>query len=87
MNKRAVTEKTDDRVFTHYQPKGKKRNVREYLKSGEPDDRFPSLFTEDTDNSYAPVPQVIEKPTEVEYRAIPEIDRKYSFVQTTKIDY
>ena len=29
-----------------------------------------------TDKSYAQVPQVIEKPTEVEYRPIPEIDRK-----------
>jgi len=65
MNKRAATDKgADDKVFTHFQPKGKKRNVREYLKSGEPDE------------SYPPIPQVVEKPTEVEHRPIPVIDRK-----------
>jgi len=40
VNKRsAVGPGTDDRVFTHFQPKGKKRNVREYLKAGEPEER------------------------------------------------
>jgi hypothetical protein len=77
VNRRAATEKGDDRVFTHYQPKGKKRNVREYLKSGEPEDRFhnPQDYT---NKSYVTVSQVIEKPTEVEYRPIPEVDKKYT---------
>jgi len=79
VNKRAATEKGDDRVFSHYQPKGKKRSVREYLKSGEPEDRFHNTLKY-TDNSY--VPQVIEKPTEVEYRPIPEIDKKYTSLPT-----
>jgi len=65
MNKRSSEKIADDRVFSHYQPKGKKRNVREYLKSGEPEE------------SYPPVPLVIEKPTEVEHLPIPEIDKKY----------
>jgi hypothetical protein len=38
LNKRAAEKGADDRVFTHYQPKGKKRNVREYLKGD--DDGF-----------------------------------------------
>jgi len=42
--KPVVVDKNEDRVFMHYQPKGKKRNVREYLKSGEPEDRYSSLF-------------------------------------------
>jgi len=41
VNKRPTTEKgIDDRVFTHYHPKGKKRNIREHLKNGESEDRF-----------------------------------------------
>jgi hypothetical protein len=83
VNKRAI-EKGDERVFSHYQPKGKKRSVREYLKSGEPEDRFHNTV-EYADNSYAQVPQVIEKPTEVEYRPIPEIDKKYTYLPTVLI--
>lgn len=71
MNKRATTDKgSDERVFTHYQPKGKKRSVREYLRSGEPED------------TYGPIPQVIEKPKEVAHRPIPEHDRKFIHFQS-----
>ena len=42
MNKRLAEKTTDERVFTHYHPKGKKRNVREYLKSGDSEDRYAS---------------------------------------------
>ena len=65
VSKRSSEKIVDDRVFSHYQPKGKKRNVREYLKSGEPEESYPAA------------PEVVEKPTEVEYRPIPEIDKKY----------
>jgi hypothetical protein len=75
LNKKA-SEK-DDRVFTHYQPKGKKRNVREYLKGD--DDRF--VFEKFSNISYSQVPDKVKpveaKPTEVKFRPIPVLDRKY----------
>jgi hypothetical protein len=30
----------DERVFSYFQPKGKKRNVKEYLKDGESEERY-----------------------------------------------
>ena len=39
LGKRVVSDRNDDKVFMHFQPKGKKRNVREYLRSGEPEER------------------------------------------------
>ena len=63
-------------MFSYFQPKGKKRNVKEYLKDGESEERFDlSLYS--SNFSQPRVPQVVEKPTEVEYRPIPEFDRKY----------
>jgi hypothetical protein len=79
LNRRALDKGADERVFTHYQPKGKKRNVKEYLKSGEQEERFlGSKFV--INDSYPPTPQVVEKPTELEHRPLPPADKKYVYL-------
>jgi len=40
MHRRGNNDKSDERVFMHFHPRGKKRNVREFLKTGDREDTY-----------------------------------------------